>query len=89
MMFKIRKKKEHYQKSPDYRVLALLEATRKSIADLKPKPAHHKENHILNAGMVAAATDNCTSNDAKSTDIDDLLGLDDFFKRLKERNNGS
>jgi len=75
------KKKEQYQKSPDYRVLALLEATCQRIVEVQ-KPYEVTQTivpHIQNkSDTVKKPQEQC---DVEV--LDDLLGINTFFNELK------
>ncbi len=82
------KKKEQYQRSPDYRVLALLEATCQRMVhknDIKQSKnvtltfvSHVVQNRNNGVKNVCTCRQSCDENIEE-----DLLGLDSFFKELK------
>ena len=93
-------KKERYQRSPDYRVLALLEATCQNIvADRSIVENCHSKPEI---SCTASITKDCSSQCAyysangsrmthkvyeDSTEDDDPLGLESFFNELRNYSN--
>ena len=95
------KKKEQCQRSPDYRVMALLEATFKSMAchekQCKSKgminsAGQLKKNSIKNKRKYRNS-DTCDVTKAKAAKYDfadsetkDILGLDNFFQEMKSLN---